>query len=310
MAGGIVGSASALETPDRALAGLELAAAAGPFWYALGRAREGSSWLERAIASTPAGRQTVHGAAHYWAGVLADERRQPERAVAHLELSLEIRRERGDDAAITRTINSLGVVSRTAGDLVRARKLLTECLERKRAANDPRIGSTITNLAIVAVDERHFDEALGLFEEALEADRRAGSREPHPAVLLGIALVHVRLGEPDRAIEPALAAARRFVALEDDLAVAECLDVLVEAWQERQPRTALALLQASDTIRAAQGIGRNEPDEMRVQAIGEAIGARLSRDVTDSLAAEGRALDSIGAVAYAEAVAVSGKPQP
>jgi predicted ATPase/class 3 adenylate cyclase len=291
-----------LEDPERARAGLELAAAAGPFWYALGRAREGSVWLERAIAGAPVGRDTLDGDAHYWAGVLADERRQTERAVAHLELSLAIRREHGDDGRIARTINSLGVVSRTAGDLGRARELLTECLELKRAAHDQRLGSTITNLAIVAVDEGNFAEALRLFEEALEADRRAGATDPHPAVLLGIALVHVRLGEPALAIQPALVAARRFAALEDGTALAECLDVLVEAWQEAHPHAAFVLLRASDTIRESEGVGRNEPDEVRLQAIGQSIKATLSAAHAEALAAEGRALDLSAAVAYAESI--------
>jgi len=295
----------ALETPERALWALELAAAAGQFWYALGRAREGSSWIDRAISAAPNGRLPVYGDAHYWAGVLADERRQPEQAVAHLELSLEIRRELGDETAITRTINSLGIVSRTAGDLTRARELLTECLERKRAADDPRIGSTITNLAIVAVDEGHLDEALALFAEALEADRRAGSAEPHPAVLLGIALVHVRLGDPAHGIHPALDAARRFAALEDDLALAESLDVLVEAWQESQPAAAFALLHAADRLHEAQAMPRTQPDEARLRQMGEAIRAVLSPEMADSLAAQGRSLDASGVVAYADAVARS-----
>jgi tetratricopeptide (TPR) repeat protein len=283
-----------------------LAAAAGSFWYEFGRAREGSTWLERAIANAPSGRDAINGDAHYWAGVLADERRQPEQAMAHLERSLEIRREIGDEAKIARTINSLGIVSRTAGDLVRARELLTECLELKQAADDPRVGSTITNLAIVAVDEGNLEEALELFEEAVEADRRAGSSEPHPAVLLGIALVKVRLGDRDAAVEPALTAARRFLALDDDLSVAECLDVLVEAWQERQLGAALVLLEASDGIHRAEGISRGEPEEVRLSEARRLIRAVLPVDEAESLAVQGQALDARAAVAYAEAFTTGG----
>ncbi len=299
---------TALETPERTTDALELAAAAGTFWYKFGRAREGSVWLERALASAPPGRDTVHADALYWAGVLADERRQPERAVACLELSLEIRRELGEVSWVARTINSLGVVSRTAGDLGRARELLTEGLELKRVAGDPLTGSTLTNLAIVAADEEHFDEAFDLFEAALEADRRAGSVDPHPAVLLGIAVVQVRMGQADRAIEPALAAARRFVLLDDDLSVAECLEVLVEAWQRGHPEAALALLHASDRIREAEGIARNERDQQRLQAIGMAISAGLSADDVKSLVAEDGALDAIAAVDYAEAITTAQPP--
>jgi tetratricopeptide (TPR) repeat protein len=298
----------AFETEDKPLSALQLAATAGQFWYALGRAREGYGWLDRAITSAPSGRDAVHGTAHYWAGVLADELRQIDSAVAHLELSLGIRRELGDEAAITRTMNSLGVVARSAGDLVQARALLTECLERKRAADDPRVGSTITNLAIVAVEEGHFGEALSLFEEALEADRRSGFQEPHPAVLVGMAYVRVRLGEPDRSIEPALSAARRFASLEDELAVAETFDVLSEAWQHRQPRAALVLLEASNGIHDAVDIPRTEKEETRLEILGKEIRSRLSTQEVASLVAEGRALNAMDAVAYAEAVAEPAQP--
>jgi hypothetical protein len=65
----------------------------------------------------------------------------------------------------------------------------------------------------------------------------------------------------------------------------------------------LTLLYSADLIRARADIKRNEPEESRLRAIGEAIRARLSHEDIESLAAAGRSLDAPAAVAYAASVA-------
>ncbi len=290
----------------RADLALRLAAALGPFWYARGRAREGGTWLQRALAAAPVIPDRVRADALFWAGVLADERRRPAEAMTLLEASLALRRDLGDTDRIARTINSLGVVARNVGELERGRALLLEALELKRSAADPRLGSTLTNLGILAVDEDRLDDARALFEQALAADARSGTAEPHPAVLLGLGHVQVLLGEVDAGEARLLYALRAFAVLDDALAMAECLEALGEAWEPRRPGNALALLSAAAKIRAVEGVAPDPRDVHRLEALDRRLEARLEVAAAAQARAEGRAMDAPAAARYVEAIATSG----
>ena len=91
---------------------LRLSCAMSRAWYLQGRSREGSDYLERALASDRDAPELLRANALHMSGVLHDERRETERAMERLEASLELLRGIGDTQLIARELNSLGVVAR------------------------------------------------------------------------------------------------------------------------------------------------------------------------------------------------------
>ncbi len=110
--------------PNRAGLAVALAARLGRFWWIRGRLREGSAWLERALAHADGAAPDVRAAALGWAGVLLDDLGDPAGADRRLEAALAIQQSAGDEAGAAGTLNSLGVVAYSLGDLDRAEQLL------------------------------------------------------------------------------------------------------------------------------------------------------------------------------------------
>lgn len=281
----------AAATPDRSALQLRLAAALGPYWYRRGEALEGSGHLERALATGPDVEDRVLGDAQYWAGVLNDELHRPDRAMEHLEGSLAARRRSEDERGIARTLNSLGVVARSAGSAARARELLAESAERWRRIGDARgIASVLTNLAIVSLDAGDLSAARALLEEAIDTER--GVRvAPHPTVILDLGAVLVRLGELDEGRALLLDALRAFASIGDAPTVAECLRELAVAEADRwDARTLLRILAAATALHERSGIPEDPASIARVASLIATARAAVSEAEASLAIAEGGAM--------------------
>ena len=183
----------------RTAIGLEVAGRLGRYWWLRGRVREGVEWLERVLSSDAARDPRVDGGtlakAMYWAGVLLDDARRPDEARDRLESALRLQRELGDERATARTLNSLGVVARSQGDLARAEELFVESLERKRRLGDQAgIAVTLSNLGVVANDRRDFERAADLLAQALAVDEATGSASAMAVSCANLGSVLIRAG--------------------------------------------------------------------------------------------------------------------
>ena len=88
----------------------------------------------------------------------------------------------------------MGAMAREGGDLARARVAFEEAVALHRARGDRhRLADSVSNLALMAVDEDRLDEAATLFAESIALDRgfdnhgrvaqnlSAGGRTPDPS---------------------------------------------------------------------------------------------------------------------------------
>jgi predicted ATPase/class 3 adenylate cyclase len=280
--------------------GLRLAAALGRLWYLRGRVHESSTWLIRALAADPKAPAQIRAEALHWLGVMLDEQRQDAGAIERLDEALAIQRELGDERAIARELNSLGVVRRNSGDLDAAELLLAESIQRRRALGDlAGVATVLTNLGILAIDRREFVLAIERLEEALEIDRRLGARggSAYSSSALGTALL--RAGKRDEALNLLRSALVVFHELEDVDGIAESLERLGEAALGDNPGRAARLLLAAQSIRERERINLRQIDEDAVKELVGVAARALSPGQFAIAGADSVAMDVDAAVAFA-----------
>ncbi len=280
--------------------GLRLATALARSWYLRGRIHEGASWLERVVAADEGAPPTIRAQALHWLGVMFDEQRDDARAIERLEEALAIQREIGDELAIARELNSLGVVHRNIGDLDPAESLLTESLMRRRASGDMLgVATVLTNLGIVALDRGQLVHAIELLEEALEIDRESGARggSAYSSSALGSALL--RNGHREKALGLLRSALVVFHDLEDSDGVAESLERLAEAAVRDDTSRAARLLLAAQSIRQRERIGLRRIDERVVTELFANVTEALDAIELGAARADAAAMNTEAAVAYA-----------
>lgn len=300
--------------------GLELAGLLGRYWWLRGRVREGRRWLESALSAVEASRTAPPVApdtlarAEFWTGVLLDDAGQPAEAARHLEASLALRREIGDERGIARTLNSLGVVARSLGDLDRAEALFQESLDRKRALDDrPGISVSLTGLGIIASDRGQYAGAVELLAAALEIDRAyGGPGEVVAHANLGTALV--RAGRLDEGLTELRAALPGIADLRDPELVLEVLvslgRIALATPGDEAALRAARLLVAADAVRRREELALRELDSSEVDAaLAKAIDALGPRE-RESLRAESAAIDLDAALSLARDAVREAAAQP
>jgi predicted ATPase/class 3 adenylate cyclase len=279
---------------------LRLTSAMSRAWYLQGRTREGSDYLERALAADPDAPVGLRANALHMSGVLHDERRETARAMEQLDASLELLRAIGDARRIARELNSVGVVARNAGDTERAAALLEESLAMRRALADlPGVATSLTNLGVVAIDRGRYDEAQSLLEEAVGLDRASGASGvvAYSSNLLGTVLV--RTGRRAEALDLLRPALETFAELGDADGVAECLERLGEAVLTQDPARAARLVYAAGAIRRQHDVPLRAPDEAAAERLMLAVDAALETEALAEARTEAAVMDLEAAVAYA-----------
>jgi predicted ATPase len=281
---------------------LPLVAALGPYWYRRGEAAEGRAWLDRSLESVGAESATdpiSRADALFWAGVLADETGDAATAARRLEACLAMREASGDQRGAARALNSLGVVARSMGDLERAEQLLHRSLDQRRAIGEADVGSTLTNLAIIAHEQDRLDEARGLYEAALEADlRRSGG--PHPATLLDLGILELRAGEGARGKAHLDAALRGFAEVGDTASVADALfELAIGRAADDDPERTLMLIGAAEGLVQRAGLSSQADTRARADVVQAQATTALGAAGARSALTAGGALDAASAVRFA-----------
>ncbi|MBK7971848.1 MAG: tetratricopeptide repeat protein [Deltaproteobacteria bacterium] len=191
------GSLKRLEDPEPAL---RLCTALGPFWYLRTHWTEGRRALEAALAAGTAVDPNWRAEALHWAGILAEEQGDFERARELLDESLSLRRGCADERALATTLQALGHVSERMGDYDRAGELKRESLDRMRALDDPRGLMRATNgMGLRALFRGAFDEARELFLEAHAISRRIEDQPNVGVVLHNLGEAELKRGDLDAA---------------------------------------------------------------------------------------------------------------
>jgi tetratricopeptide (TPR) repeat protein len=113
------------------------------------------------------------------------------------EESLRLGHQLDDPDLITSTLNVVGLINRTTGDLDRTRDCFSECIaiQRARGGNDRVLASALGNLAFLLVKEEQLDQARDLLAASIELDRKVGSRRGLAISLVGLGSVEVDRGD-------------------------------------------------------------------------------------------------------------------
>jgi non-specific serine/threonine protein kinase len=158
-----------LATPGEAPAAARLASTLNFFWLGCGAAREGSLWLERALAADPAPTRRRARALAVYTRVLTLRSLHAEAAEPAREC-LELARRLGDPVLLSEAVTGRGVNLMYTGDLAAALPLLDEGIERAAALPDIPIALVVATLCRAQAATAAGDPALA---DALSAQCRA-----------------------------------------------------------------------------------------------------------------------------------------
>ncbi len=177
--------------------GLRLCGALFRFWFTRGDISEGREWCARILGKPGAEERTVERAnALSAAGSLAYYQSDYAAAWPLHEEGLAIRRQLGDQSAISGSLNNLGLVASGQGDQSAARVLYEESLAIDRGLGDRAgIASSLMNLGIATYEQGDFASARALIEEGLVIMRELGDRWSIATALGNLADVAIELGD-------------------------------------------------------------------------------------------------------------------
>lgn len=171
------------------------------YWSRKGLSLEGLGLLEKAIGDVPDDPHQL-AAVCSAAGVLATFRGDTDRARTHLVRALELRRAIGDQDAVGRTLNNLGMLLNNVGEFDAARKCYAEALDLFRPGGPSyAYGTMLLNLGNLERYTGRDDEARLAYEESRAVFRRVGDPEGEALSLYNLGLMLADHGEQDDAIE-------------------------------------------------------------------------------------------------------------
>lgn len=177
------------------------------------------------------------------------------------EQGLEHFRELGDKQMISRALNNLGEIYRTANDYENAGKVYEECILISEEIGDRhRYGINLANLAYVALNQGDYDKADALMKASFKVRQELG--------------LQFRIAEG-------------FAGM-----------ALPVAWM-RNPLRAARLLGASEALFEALGITLQPPNQMEIDKGISAVRQQLDEVTFDRAWQEGRDMSLDEAIAYA-----------
>jgi non-specific serine/threonine protein kinase len=143
------------------------------FWYFRSQISEGIRWMDATLAMAPRG-TVLYAKLLAATGLLLRDQDHIERSRACTEEALVLGREINDDRTVGWALNNLGNIARSwAGDLIRARSLHEQSIERFRAAGDRAgVGMGLRDLGLTAMVEGEQTKAQALLDESLEILRQ------------------------------------------------------------------------------------------------------------------------------------------
>jgi non-specific serine/threonine protein kinase len=249
---------------------LRLAASLSWFWYLRGHYREGSAWLEAALARCPRAPDALRAPALLGAGELAFLQCSYGRAAGLLEESAEDARRNGDARGVAAAEQLLGSIAREQGDYI----LATARHERARAAwtslGDRREdGRSLNYLAFVGwLSGGELGRAATLARRARAIFADVGDREGRVWSSLNLGAVAYHAGDLDAAARAFEEAFHDSVAVRFQEGIAWSLNMQGLCSLARREHT-----RAAAQLRASLNLHRKIGDLWRSASVLEALAA-------------------------------------
>jgi predicted ATPase/DNA-binding CsgD family transcriptional regulator len=247
-----------LEETGDAESFLRLAGALGFFWFIRGHNREGSDWLERALARENAAGPRARAKALFGLSLLVPM--ADDRSAAMFDEGLALSRAVGDTLGTSLGLIGLGMVALYRGDYARAEHCYTESLAQIRGLGDTPIAAAVATAAIselgyVAYAQDNRALAVARFEEALDQDRMVGDTWAAAYELMGLGFVSHDEGDQVRALDLFQEGLALAWSYGDRRSVAMTLSgVAAVVAASGQPEQAARLFGALEALRSASGM--------------------------------------------------------
>ncbi len=279
---------------------LRIARAMSTYWYRHGESAEGFGWLERALAAAADPSEDLKADALRMLGVMSESRQDLDRARELLTQARALYQKLGDRSGEARTLNSLAVVDRSAGRPADAELLLRAAVGIREELHDPAgAANSLNNLGILLLDRGAWREAIEVLTDTLERDRAADDDWGVACCTLNLAVAHLVGNQVDRATQQLREALVSFVELGDRDALLETLEAVVGVAAARQDwRAAARLGGASDATRLSLGLPGSPADRAHFEGWVDEARANLSSDEFEAMQAEGRGMSLEHATSY------------
>jgi class 3 adenylate cyclase/tetratricopeptide (TPR) repeat protein len=243
-------------------------------------------------------------------GTLAAQRGGLTEARSLYERSLEVRRRLGDRKMMASVLSNLGIVAEYEGDYALSRSFHEQALELRTEGGDRwAIAVSMTNLGMIASLEGRHAEARARFGEAMRLNREVGDSWM-------VAISHNNLGNAYRGLRDYPAALEHYRDClrahrerDDSWALAFLIeDVGRLAALVGDPRLALELVGAADSLREAIGSPRGAALDREIAADVDPVAAALSVDQREAARRRGLAMGRDRAIELALSLAVATPP--
>jgi tetratricopeptide (TPR) repeat protein len=283
--------------------GLRLAGALLRFWSTRGHLTEGRGWLEEVAAR--AREQGVDPAlrakALNVAGYLALSQGDYSRARELLEESLRLSQEPRNKGGIAGSLSNLGDVAYMQGAYDRAGDLYEESLRLSQDLGDTRaIAYSLTSLGLVAYMQGDHERAQELYEESLRLSQELGDKGGIAGSLNNLAIVAYGQGDYSRARELLEESLRLEQQLGHNAGIAAALLGLAGVAGARQEcERAVQLLGAAAAGRESIGAVQEPQEQEVIDDVSKAARDVLSAEAYERAWAQGRAMSTEEAIAYA-----------
>ena len=286
--------------PDPEMA-LRLASALGAFWSWKGYAREGGLRLDQALAAADPAPSRVRAVACSYAGFLAWNRGEYERARVLLEEAVGTLRDLQETPHLGRALSGLAAVMLNLGDEKAAEALYAERIALGESTGDlVGVATGCNGLGEVARSQRDYPRARDLYERSVAVAREAQLQSGLALFLANLGHALTLVGEHDEArtrFEESIGLARE---MGHERILRVCLEGLaaVDA-ATGHPERAARLLGAVQTITETLGEAIERIDADFIGRVDAMIRDALGAERMEELHAEGRAISREAALALA-----------
>lgn len=232
---------------------LEVVAALAPYWLARGHFNEGLMWVEGAVALGRADEVALRGRALSGATDLSWALGDLVRARAYATESLELAESSGEPRAIGQALHDLAEVVTEERDFEGAKKLYEEAIRRAGEVDYPAPGS-LGNLALIAFAEGDYERSRELTLRAIDVFRERNNQLGYATGLLNLACVALYCGEVDEARASLRESIEICASLRYAALSASCvLACAAILAHTNRPREAASLLGASENLLEEMG---------------------------------------------------------
>jgi predicted ATPase len=220
-----------------------LCAACWYFWLLRGNIREGLQRLGPALERSPsiAAQAALHEGLTFFMSLGGDAAS----AFAHADRALELRREKGEPAALLRALLNRGGAAGHVGDVDSARPYYEECLDTARLVGEPwYVAVSLVNLAEITLTEEEYEQAADRAREALAVSRELSDVHTAAAGEAILGFAELELGHQDIASQHFRSALQEAAGTGLPEIQVWCLVGIAALVAEEMPERAAAIIRA------------------------------------------------------------------